>query len=273
MATANSFKEAVTKSNESKGNTENKKAETPKSLTPKKQVETLLEAFKPQIEKALPNTISAERMARIALSLVNADQRMTEVVFKNKTSFLGALMQAAQLGLEPNTNLGHAYIIPYNNKKTGVSYCSIQIGYKGLLELAYRSGQYQKIFSMPVYKEDKFNFEYGTDEYLRHQPADIHKGEPIGYYAMYKLTNGGQHFVYWSRQRMVAHMQEYTRASNVWENNFDAMAMKTTIKDLLKYAPKSVEMTNAVASDDSSFKFDKEGEIIDVTDYSSEVQK
>lgn len=272
MANANTFKEAVKQTNESSKENKGNKTETPQSLTPKKQVEKLIETFKPQIEKALPNTISPERMARIALSLVNADQRMTEVVFKNKTSFLGALMQAAQLGLEPNTNLGHAYIIPYNNKKTGVSYCSIQIGYKGLLELAYRSGQYQKIFSMPVYKEDQFSFEYGTDEHLRHQPADIHKGEPIGYYAMYKLTNGGQHFVYWSRQRMIAHMQEYTRASNVWENNFDAMAMKTTIKDLLKYAPKSVEMTNAVASDDSNFKFDNDGEIIDVTDYSSEVQ-
>lgn len=82
--------------------------------------------------------MSHERMTRVALSAVNSNPKLSEAIVNNPTSFLGALMQSAQLGLEPNTNLGHAYLIPYGNV------VQIQIGYMGLLELAHRSGMYQK---------------------------------------------------------------------------------------------------------------------------------
>ena len=100
--------------------------------------------MKPEIEKALPAHMSHERMTRIALSAVNSNPELTEVILNNPTSFLGALMQSAQLGLEPNTNLGHAYLIPYYDKNSGKKIVNLQLGYMGLLDLAHRSGMYQK---------------------------------------------------------------------------------------------------------------------------------
>ena len=88
--------------------------------------------------------MSHERMTRIALSAVNSNPELTEVILNNPTSFLGALMQSAQLGLEPNTNLGHAYLIPYYDKNSGKKIVNLQLGYMGLLDLAHRSGMYQK---------------------------------------------------------------------------------------------------------------------------------
>lgn len=270
MATQNEFKNQLTKK-EDKGNA-NAPTQT-KSTNPRTIAQNYLLKMKPEIEKALPAHMSHERMTRIALSAVNSNPELTEVILNNPTSFLGALMQSAQLGLEPNTNLGHAYLIPYYDKNSGKKIVNLQLGYMGLLDLAHRSGMYQKIFAMPVYKDDFFEYQYGTNEKLNHVPAQVSKGEPIGYYAFYKLTNGGVHFVYWSRQKMQMHKDRYTRRGSVWNNNFDAMALKTVIKDVLKYAPKSVEMGEAVQSDENNFEFNEDSKVIDVTDYETEENK
>jgi len=266
MATQNDFKNNLTKKEETKKN-------EVQSTNPRTIANNYLEKMKPQIQKALPAHMSHERMTRIALSAINSNPQLTEVILNNPTSFLGALMQTSQLGLEPNTNLGHAYLIPYKDRKSGTTIVNLQIGYMGLLELAHRSGMYQKIFAMSVYKDDFFEYQYGTSEKLNHVPAQVQKGEPVGYYAFYKLTNGGVHFVYWSRQKMELHKQQYTRKGSVWNTNFDAMALKTVIKDVLKYAPKSVEMSEAVQSDENNFEFNDDSTIIDVTDYDTEDNK
>ncbi|MCI2770647.1 recombinase RecT [Staphylococcus warneri] len=255
MATQNDFKNQITDKKENKPQ---------QSTNPRQVASDLLERMKPEIAKALPAHMSQDRMTRIALSAVNSNPKLSEVILNNPTSFLGALMQSAQLGLEPNTNLGHSYLIPYGN------IVQLQLGYLGLLELAYRSGKYQKIMAMPVYKDDFFEYQYGTDEKLNHIPAQQQTGDAVGYYAFYKLTNGGTHFVYWSRQKMNMHQQQYSKGGNVWRNNFDAMALKTVIKDVLKYAPKSIEMGEAVTSDNNNFDFRDDGDIIDVTDYETE---
>lgn len=235
-----------------------------KQKSPRQHASDLLERMAPEIEKALPAHMSQERMTRIALSAVNANPKLLDSITQNPTSFLGALMQSAQLGLEPNTNLGHAYLIPYGQT------VSLQLGYLGLLELAYRSGQYQKIMAMPVYKDDFFEYQYGTNEKLNHIPAPIQTGDPVGYYAYYNLTNGGQHFVYWSMEKVKLHKQHFSKAGNIWQKNFDAMALKTVIKDVLKYAPKSIEMSEAVVSDNNDFELNDKGTIIDVTNYDEE---
>ena len=264
MATQNDFKNQLTEKKDT-----NKQTELAKT-NPRQVASDLLERMKPEIAKALPSHISQDRMTRIALSAVNSNPKLGEVILYNPTSFLGALMQSAQLGLEPNTNLGHAYLIPYFDKKKNVHYAQLQLGYHGILELAYRSGKYQKIMAMPVYKDDFFEYQYGTDEKLNHIPAQVQQGEPVGYYAFYKLTNGGSHFVYWSKQKMQGHQQQYSKGGGVWKNNFDSMALKTVIKDVLKYAPKSTEMSEAVTSDNNNFDFKDGGDIIDVTDYETE---
>lgn len=256
MANQNEFKNQLTEKKETET-----QAPATKQKSPQQYASDLLERMQPQIEKALPAHMSQERMTRIALSAVNGNPKLTQAIQNNPTSFLGSLMQSAQLGLEPNTNLGHAYLIPYGNE------VQLQIGYHGLLELAYRSGQYQKIMAMPVYKDDFFEYQYGTNEKLNHIPTQIPKGDPIGYYAFYKLSNGGQHFVYWNMERVRGHQAKFAKSKNVWKNHFDAMAMKTVIKDVLKYAPKSIELNEAVVSDNSDFELNDRGTVIDVTDY------
>ncbi|CAM5244876.1 hypothetical protein LSPH24S_06379 [Lysinibacillus sphaericus] len=106
--------------------------------------------------------MDADRIARIALTAVRATPKLLEC---DQMSFLAALMQSAQLGVEPNTGLGQAYLIPYGKQ------VQFQLGYKGLIDLAVRSGQYKAIYAHEVYKEDEFSFAYGLHKDLVHVPS------------------------------------------------------------------------------------------------------
>ena len=105
-----------------------------------KTIKDWIKTMEPEIKKALPNVITPERFTRMALTAVSVNPKLAECTPR---SFMGALMNAAQLGLEPNTPLGQAYLIPFKNK--GVMEVQFQIGYKGLIDLAYRSGEFLSI--------------------------------------------------------------------------------------------------------------------------------
>ena len=111
----------------------------------------MVRVLEPEIKKALPSVMTPERFTRIALSALNNTPALQQCT---PMSFIAALLNAAQLGLEPNTPLGHAYLIPYKNK--GVLECQFQIGYKGLIDLSYRSGQVKSIQAQAVYQNDDF---------------------------------------------------------------------------------------------------------------------
>lgn len=204
-----------------------------------------------QIAKALPKVITAERFTRIALTALSSNPNLAKC---ERNSFLGALMQSAQLGLEPNSPLQHCYLIPFNNTKKGVTECQFQIGYKGLLDLAYRSGEFSSIYAQEVYENDTFEYEYGLETKLVHKPVLEDRGEVIAYYAVFKLKNGGSSFVVMSKDDALRHAKKYSKAFNnsPWTTgSFDEMAKKTCIKKLLKYAPlKSDFVVDAVASDE-----------------------
>lgn len=207
----------------------------------------LIKKQEPAIAKALPKQISFERFSRIAMTAVRQNPKLQ---LCNPMSFLGALMQAAQLGLEPNTPLGQAYIIPYGKEAT------FQIGYQGLLDLAYRTGQYKSIYAVEVYENDHFEYEEGLERKLQHKPNPKPEDEPIYYYAVYHLINGGYGFAVMSRDRIITHRNKYSAAaksgkSSPWDTDFDSMAKKTVLKQALKYAPKSVEFGLALAADET----------------------
>lgn len=207
----------------------------------------LIKKQEPAIAKALPKQISFERFSRIAMTAVRQNPKLQ---LCSPMSFLGALMQSAQLGLEPNTPLGQAYIIPYGNEAT------FQIGYQGLLDLAYRTNQYKSIYAVAVYENDQFEYEEGLERKLAHIPASIPVGEPIYYYAVYHLINGGYGFAVMSRDQIIIHRNKYSAAaksgrSSPWDTDFDSMAKKTVLKQALKYAPKSVEFGLALAADET----------------------
>lgn len=237
-----------------------------KQPTPEQTLNAMLKRMGPEIQRALPKHMDADRIARIALTAVRTTPKLLEC---DQMSFMAAVMQSAQLGVEPNTGLGQAYLIPYGKQ------VQFQLSYKGLIDLATRSGQYKAIYAHEVYANDEFRFSYGLNKDLVHVPSQEPNGEPIGYYAVYHLKNGGYDFVYWTKERVDQHAQKFSQAvqkgwTSPWKTNYDAMAKKTVLKEVLKYAPKSIELQKTVEAD-STIKTEINedmSQVIDVTDFS-----
>lgn len=204
----------------------------------------LLKRMHTQIEKALPSVITPERFTRIALTAYSDNKKLQEC---SELSFLGAMMQAAQLGVEPNTPLGQAYLIPYGNK------VQFQLGYRGMIDLAYRSGEVQNIQAHEVHENDEFEYELGLEPKLRHIPALKNRGNVILYYAVFKLINGGVGFEVMSKEDVeeFAKKKSKTYGTGPWKSDFDAMAKKTLVKRLLKFAPLKSDFIRAVTTDET----------------------
>lgn len=231
-----------------KGGLRNAITEKKNEVSPVKAMGDLLKRMHTQIEKALPSVITPERFTRIALTAYSRNEKLQECT---PESFLGSMMQAAQLGVEPNTPLGQAYLIPYRNK--GVMEVQFQLGYRGMIDLAYRSGEVQNIQAHEVYENDTFEYELGLNPKLRHVPALKDRGEVILYYAVFKLTNGGVGFEVMSKEDVEAFAKKKSKTygTGPWQSDFDAMAKKTLVKRLLKFAPLKSDFVRAVNTDET----------------------
>ncbi len=231
-----------------KGGLRNAITEKRNEVSPVKAMGDLLKRMHTQIEKALPSVITPERFTRIALTAYSRNEKLQECTAE---SFLGSMMQAAQLGVEPNTPLGQAYLIPYRNK--GVMEVQFQLGYRGMIDLAYRSGEVQNIQAHEVYENDTFEYELGLEPKLRHIPALKDRGEVILYYAVFKLTNGGVGFEVMSKEDVEAFAKKKSKTygTGPWQSDFDAMAKKTLVKRLLKFAPLKSDFVRAVTADET----------------------
>lgn len=209
----------------------------------KPTMQQLIKQMAPGIKTALPSVMTPERFSRLALTALNSNPKLQACT---PESFLGAMMQAAQLGMEPNTPLGQAYLIPYGKD------CQFQLGYKGMVDLFYRSGG-KVIQSEVVYENDTFSFEYGLAPKLQHIPAKTDRGNPTHVYAVFRTKDDGYGFAVMSMEDVRAHAKKYSKAysSGPWQTNFEEMAKKTVIKKSLKYAPMSVEFQRAMAMDET----------------------
>ena len=216
----------------------------------KKTMQTYIKSMEGEIKKALPSVITPERFTRMVLSAISSNPKLGSCT---PSSFLGAMMSAAQLGLEPNTPLGQAYILPYQNK--GTLEAQFQLGYKGLIDLAYRSGEVELIQAHIVYENDKFDCEYGLEAKLSHVPAESERGEPIKVYAMFKTKSGGYGFEVMSMDDVKKHAQKYSKSFgssySPWATSFEEMAKKTVLKKCLKYAPLKSDFVKAVVQDET----------------------
>lgn len=216
----------------------------------KKAMQAYIKAMEPAIKKALPSVITPERFTRMVLSALSSTPKLADC---SPQSFLAAMMTAAQLGVEPNTALGQAYLLPYRNH--GQMECQFQLGYKGLIDLAYRSGEVSVIQAHTVYENDVFEYELGMDPKLRHVPAKADRGEAVAYYAMFKTKDGGYGFEVMSVDDVQRHAQRYSKSyrngSSPWRSNFDEMAKKTVLKRALKYAPLKSDFVRGVAQDET----------------------
>lgn len=220
-----------------------------------------IQGYSKQIEKALPSVMTPERFMRIAMTAVTQNPDLGNCT---PGSFIGALLTAAQLGLEPNTPLGQAYLIPYYNSKNRTLDCQFQLGYRGMIALAHRSGELQNVEAHIVYENDEFEYELGLNPKLRHKPAMKNRGEIAWVYAVYRLTSGGFGFEVMSVEDVNKHRDKFSKAAgkgfSPWATAWDEMAKKTVIKKALKYAPLQSDFVRDMSNDGVTLDFSADGD-------------
>ena len=227
-----------------------------KTAKPVPAIKAMLPKYLDAVKAALPAVMTPERFIRIAQSALSTNPKLLETT---PESFFGALMTSAQLGLEVNTPLGQAYLIPYKNKKVvdgqtvWVDETQFQLGYRGAVTLAYRSGEVSSIQAEVVYENDTFEYEFGLDPKLKHVPARGNRGKAVYYYAVWKARSGATGFAVMSAEDAQKHGQKFSKAYQYgpWKTNFDSMALKTVLKKALRYAPVASDFARAAASDEA----------------------
>lgn len=230
---------------------------TENSVTLRDQIRSM----ESQFALAMPKGAEAAQLVRDALTCIQQTPRLADCV---PQTVLGALMTCAQLGLRPGVSgLGHAWVLPYwdskhenPNGRKGAFVAQLIIGYKGYVDLAYRSGQIATVIGRTVYEGDTFDVEYGLDDQLIHKPAlSGERTTPIAHYAIVKLANGGRSFWVMTEDEMQAWKRKYApknRSGNIvgpWVSDYEAMARKTCLLRLAAWMPKSTELSAAIEAD------------------------
>jgi recombination protein RecT len=201
------------------------------------------------IQSLVPKHVTPERLCRIGLNAVSRNPKLMDCA---PETIVGAIVNCASLGLEPNL-LGHAYIVPFFNGKTGRMEAQFQMGYKGALDLIRRTGQVSTISAHEVYEGDKFDYAYGLEEKLIHIPCgEDDESKITHFYAAYKLKDGGTGFLVMTRAQMDKHRDKFTKSKNKqgvvfgpWADHYVSMALKTVILKLIKYMPIAIEQQEA----------------------------
>jgi len=219
-------------------------------------------AVQSQLKVALPRHMTAERMARIATTEMRKVPKLAQC---DPLSFLGAVIQCAQLGLEPGNALGHAYILPFDKRQkvngqwqTVSTEAQVIIGYRGMIDLARRSGQIVSIEARAVYEGDEFECTLGLESKLTHTPdwQNPNRSQPDKLrfvYSVAKLKDGGIQFDVMSRAEVDGIRSRSKSADNgPWVTDYAAMALKTVVRRLFKFLPVSIEMQQAVSIDEQA---------------------
>lgn len=227
-------------------------------------IKALVEKNESEFAKALPKHLTPERLTRIALTEFRKTPKLLECT---PESIMGSLLQCAQLGLEPGNSQGMAYLIPYDNKKQGVTECQFQIGYRGLIALVLRSDKIVDISAEAVYENDVFDIQHGTQKYLIHKPSLKDRGEFMGVYAIAELKDGSPKFTFMNKAD-VDRIKSKSKTSSFgpWVDHYIEMAKKTVIRNISKYLPTSSEAQAAITLDESEERGEqKNASILDVT--------
>lgn len=212
----------------------------------------LVTKLTPAISAALPKHVTPERMARVVLTALRNSPKLATCT---PTSFLACVMVASQLGLEVNTPMGHAYLIPRMNRKRKppAMECTLLVGYQGMLDLARRSGQVLGVFAHVVREGDLFDYELGLEPFVKHKPSDHpdRESRPITHaYAVARLRDGDPTFEVLPLSKVIARRDRSQSANDgPWVTDFEAMARKTAIRALYTFLPKSTEISTAFVAD------------------------
>jgi len=232
--------------------------------------------IKAQIQTALPKHLSADRMLRVLVTEINKNPKLLNC---SMASVLSAAIQCSQLGLEPGGALGLAYLMPFYNTNKGITECQFIVGYRGMIDLAMRSGKIINIRAKAVYSNDFFEYEDGLEIILKHKPnpnPNPHEKIPIiGAYAVAKFSNvaAGAYQVEFMYKNEIDKIRSRSKSTgqSPWDTDYEEMAKKTVIRRLFKYLPISIEMQRAVALDEAAdvgnqFDFFEHGEVLNGLD-------
>ena len=235
-----------------------------KPLTQVTNVKELLwnDAAKTQLQQVAAAHMKPERMMRLMANAIRTTPKLGEC---DPMSLLGGLMTCAGLGLEPNTIMGHAYLIPFKNNRKKITEVQLVVGYKGLIDLARRSGHITSISANIHYSDDEvWEYEEGTEARLRHIPG-AQEGDKRHAYAIAKFRDGGHAYVVlpWAKVMKIRDGSQGWQTAvkfgatdrNPWKSHEDEMAKKTAIRALAKYLPLSVEFRDALTVDGGKADF------------------
>ena len=211
-------------------------------------------------QKAIFNTLqSAERTKTFTSSLVSAVSSNPMLQNCDGISIISAALLGEALDLSPSPQLGHYYLVPYDDNKTGTTKAQFQMGWRGFWQLAIRSGQYKAMNAEAVKEGELVSYNPVTEEMVLRpieDPEEREKAETIGYYAYFELLNGFRKEMYWSKKKMESHANKYSKAYRAkkgysfWEKSFDEMALKTMYRQLIgKYGIMSIQMQKAFIND------------------------
>ncbi|RWZ59868.1 recombination protein RecT [Halobacillus fulvus] len=211
-------------------------------------IQAYLKKMGPEFERALPKHMDADRLGRIAMTTIRQNPKLLECSIP---SLMGAVMQAAQLGLEPGL-IGHCYLVPFYNGKLKQTDVQFIIGYKGMIDLARRSGHIESIYAHAVKENDEFEYELGLHPKLVHKPATGERGELTFVYAVAHFKDGGYQFEVFSKTD-VESIKSRSKSGNYgpWQTDYEEMAKKSVIRRMFKYLPISVEIQNQATQDET----------------------
>ena len=270
MATVNGMTKAEQDKRTQVGMTLNQKLATPGAGLSNREFKAVLGNFKDEITAALPVHLkqNADKYARQAMTLFSMNPKLQQCT---GITILLALMTATGLGLDLTPQLGQCYIIPYENRKkignnwVTVTEAQFQLGYRGAIALAQRSGELKRIAADVVYEKDKFNYSKGLSPTLEHEPSGEEDPGPIKYvYAVANFKNGGYAFEVWPVGKVIAHAKKHSKSyykkdrntgqmvendNSPWHTNFESMAKTTLIMAIWKYLPLSTELLLGGAND------------------------
>jgi len=208
----------------------------------------LFEKHKAKVAEALPRNMPIARFKQMVAMAVYQNPDLQEC---DPTSFVAAAIQAAQLGLWPDQNLGHAYLVPFRDRKRKTKRVQLILGYRGLIELMMRSGKVKAVQAEVVRAGDKFSFRLGTNPEIEHVPKLNNDGDIVAAYAVATLADGTRTFQVIDRKRIErAREARAARDEGPWATDFEEMAKKTAVRALAKYLQLSIDATVAAVIDE-----------------------
>ena len=237
---------------------------------PKFSVAIQSDTYKNLINNTLGDKDRASRFIASISSSVATNPALQEC---DAGTILSGALLGESLNLSPSPQLGQYYLVPFNDSKRGCKVAQFQLGYKGYIQLAIRSGQYKKLNVLAIKKGELIKYDPLNEEIevnLIEDEEERENAETIGYYAMFEYTNGFRKSLYWSKSKMEKHALKYSKGYaahkgyTFWEKDFDGMAYKTMLRQLIsKWGIMSIDMQQAVEKDMATINTDGTYEYVD----------